>query len=378
MIQRWIQLLQDRYDTVSRRRPFLLMAVALLFTILYTGLGIASDTVYYRLSLDPFRTRLDIKPINYYQETVLQPLLANTLHLRTLDEYSLFCLTLILVGLMAFALLAVWRAGRETGALLFLLLLAHPIRGVLYGFIGMPDALTFALTVPLLFMRSPFGLGLVAALGVTNHAMFLFIVPATCALRWIADESGFRWRQLLAGVAGLAAGCVLLHGFLLHYGITLVSRYECVHNLPLIQLIHNNFSHFPMTVFSFHGALWAALAVSLAILWRPAPRYVLLALAVQAGLYATTVLTADTTRVFTLLAWAPTLHAVMVADHHVEGLHAAETQKQWRLLLLLVALGGLLLPMYSVWGGAVIPANSLPFYQSIVARFISSWATWFH
>jgi len=208
--------------------------------------------------------------------------------------------------------------------------------------------------------------------------MFLFIVPAICVLRWIAGEPGFRWRQLLAGVTGLVAGRVLLRGFLAHYGIKLVSRYDCVHNLPLIQLIHNNFSQFPMTVFSFHGAVWVALAVSLAILWQPAPRYVLLALAVQASLYAATVLTADTTRVFTLLAWAPALHAVMEAGRHVQGSQTPETQKQWRLPLLLVALAGLLLPMYSVWGGAVIPSNSLPFYQALMAHFVSGWTTLFH
>ncbi|MEI6168074.1 MAG: hypothetical protein WCS52_12860 [bacterium] len=372
MFTHWIELLQGRFEALVQRHPILLMVGATVFSILYTGLAVASDTIYYQLSLDPFRTRLDLAPANYFQETLLQPLCAHALGLKTLTAYSLFCMTLVFCGFAAFATLVAWRSHRKTAALFLLILLAHPVRGVLYSFVGMPDAMTFVMTVPFLFLNAPLALGLLALLAATNHAVFLFIIPTLCLLRWAAHEPGFRWPQLIASIAGLALGRWVLHGFLMAYGIELVSRYHCARSLPLVNLVHNNFSQLPMTLFSLHGAVWVALAASLAILWSSTPRYVLLALAAQTSLYGITFFTSDTTRVFTLLAWAPALHAVICANRHVEQSWTPASQGQWQGALLLVGLAGLLLPMYSVWGGFVIPCNSLPFYQSILAHIVAA------
>jgi hypothetical protein len=368
MIKHGMQRLQNSFDSLARRHPVWLTALALAFSVLYTGLSVASDTVYFRLSLDPFRTRCDIVPVNYFQESLLQPLLAHVLGLGSLAGYSLFCVVVVLGGFSVFAALMARRVQGGTAGLLFLLLLAHPVRGVLYSFLGMPDALTFALTVPFLFLRAPVALAFLASLMATNHGMSFFIVPALCALRWSAREPGFRWPQLVAAIVGLAAGYGLLHGFMTLYDIRVVSRYDCAIGLPIINLIHNNFSQFPMTLFSFHGVLWLALVASFGVLWSSARRYVVLALLMQVGLYGVTFFTADTTRVFALLAWAPAVHAVISANRHVESVWPAESREQWQMLLLFVGLAGLLIPMYSVWGGVVLPCNSLPFYQSLLAR----------
>jgi hypothetical protein len=77
-----LDVLYEKVQGLGRQKFwFLFLGAAFVLVILINGAGIIPEEPYQRLSQNPFITRTDIHFNNYWQETVLLPLLAYYLDL---------------------------------------------------------------------------------------------------------------------------------------------------------------------------------------------------------------------------------------------------------------------------------------------------------
>lgn len=371
MISRLIESLDHFFYTFTHRRFFLMSFLLFCFTVLINGLGIATDTVYFRLAQDPFKPRLDIIGTNYFQENLLMPLIINLLGISSLWFYTVVCFGSIAMAQGIFITMAKKVTESISTIILYLMLAIHPVIGVLYTFIGMPDCLTFLLTAMGFFVYSPLLLAILAFLGTVNHTIAAIALLALIVLRWSSRREKIGLKQLIAVIIGVVIGRLMISIFLNIYGIDIIAtRLDYIKNMPLISFVHSNFVHWPLTLYSLHGPVWIMLFLALYLCWKVDRRYTITASSIQVILYGITLFLADTTRVFTLMAWAPTLHlfyhTIMLANER----RIEDNNREIRKAFLLVGIVGLFAPVYSVWGGAVHPTNFLNFYQYLVSNLL--------
>lgn len=371
MISRLIESVDHYFVTVTQRHFIFAFLLLLGLTVMINGLGIATDTVYFRLAQDPFKTRFDIIGMNYFQENLLMPLIFNALGISSLGIYTGVCFGSIAIAQGLFISIAKQITGALPTIILYLMLAVHPVIGVLYTFLGMPDCLTFLLTVMGFFIHSPLLFAILAFLGTVNHTIAAIALLALTVLRWSSRREKIGLKQLIAVVVGVVIGRLTVWTFLNVYGIEIVAtRLDYIRSMPLIGFIHSNFVHWPLTLYSLHGPVWIILFLALYLCWKVDRRYAIIASSIQIILYGVTLLASDTTRVFTLMAWAPTLqllyHTLMLVN---EG-KIEDNTHEIRKAFFLVGMIGLLAPVYSVWGGAVYPTNFLNFYQYLVSNLL--------
>lgn len=91
MISQLIESLDHFFLTFTQRHFYFMFFLLFSLTVMINGLGIATDTVYFRLAQDPFKTRLDIIGINYFQENLLMPLIFNSFGISSLWSYTGVC-----------------------------------------------------------------------------------------------------------------------------------------------------------------------------------------------------------------------------------------------------------------------------------------------
>lgn len=349
----------------SAWRYALLCASLLLVTIGLHGLAIAGDDVYRRLAENPFEARYDINAWNYFQESPLLALIGYHTGWTSPLAFHTLCLGLVLVGFGAAATWGWLRLGAEQAPLFFLLLVVHPVTLMLLNWLGMPDALTFLFTVVVLFTRSYTLLTAVCLLGLFNHPMMLFIAPVIIGLRLVAGETGLTRWHALAVALGLALGWSLNYLYLALLQIDTFSRLDYALNRDMWVWLQFNLIHLPLSLFSLHNIIWLALGVSLLAAFPYHRAYFGWLLLAQAGFYAITFVTLDTTRVFALLAWAPTLHGVGYALHLTRDRGPERLYRQLRLALLAIGLLGLVMPDYYMWSGELRTPAFNGFYAGL-------------
>jgi hypothetical protein len=371
MISQLIESIYRFFFTFAERHFLFMLFFLFGLTVLINGLGIATDTVYFRLAQDPFKTRLDIIGINYFQENLLMPLIFNSFGISSLGLYTILCFGLIVMAQGLFITMAKQIYGHLSTILLYLMLAIHPVIGMLYTFIGMPDCLTFLLTVMGFIIYSPFLFAILAFLGTVNHTIAAIALLALTVLRWLSRREKIGLKQLIAVIIGVVIGRLMVWIFLNVYGIEiLATRYDHARNLSLVGIIHSNFLHWPLTLYSLHGPVWIMLFLALYLCWKVDRRYTIIASSIQIILYGITLLVTDTTRVFTLMAWAPTLHLLYHTLMLIDDGKIIDSTHEIRKAFLIVGIIGLCAPVYSVWGGAVYPTNFLNFYQYIVSNLL--------
>jgi hypothetical protein len=230
----------------------------------------------------------------------------------------------------------------------------------------MPDGITFLLTVLLLFSTSSGAIFLAAFLGSLNHGMMILIAPLLLLLRKLADER-IAWRSLTVALAGLAAGRGVVWGFFELSQVEIQSRLDFIVGQGLGFWAELAGRQHPLAGLTLHGAFWFGAVVCGLSAVRHNRRYAAAFLSGLALCWGITIVMLDNTRVFSLLAWAPSFHCLLYAQRHpgdsaVSGRHSAEMRR----VLLVVALLGLLSPRYYLWSGNVVATPFYSFYGSIL------------
>ncbi|HHX39897.1 MAG TPA: hypothetical protein GX715_08030 [Armatimonadetes bacterium] len=336
------------------RRSHYWFGIAFVVAIagLSNGVGIVPPDHYRRLAENPYTIRSDIAPDNYWQESVLLPVLANLAGLTLPHQFYGLCLLAILLG-------ALYLAGRlrdpsdpGLSLALFTLMAFSPLTIVMLSWLGMPDCITFILTAVALFTRSAPVLFAVCLLGALNHPAILFGVAGVMALRAGSGENAVGRRHYLACIAGFTLGTLGVKLFHLAFGIEAMSRLDFVLMRPPGEWLQMNASHVGMRIFSLLGCLWPPLAIATVMLYRRDRRYALALVMLMLAYAVITFFTEDTTRVFILMAWGAALHALVRYARTVE----AKQLRQARLVLLLSAAFSPLYPRCYAWRDSIVPA----------------------
>ena len=360
----------DRLDTwvgkTSRNHLTSAVIIMVIFALAINGMGQLRSEEYRRLAEDPFTTRKDIRDANYFQESPLLPLLAHYTRLTSRWAFNGFCVGVIVAGFLLFAALGRRRYGARLSLLLSGLLLSHPITLVLLSWIGMPDCITFFLTVILFFTRSELAVAGICFLGAFNHPVMLFAAPVLLVLRRASHEEGISYRHIVSCCLGLAGGTLAVYAFLRFTGIAADSRVGYVLQRSLTDWIGVNTAHLPTMLYSLHRSVWVALGASVLVSLSGHRAYYTTFGVSQLLLCGVTFFTRDTTRVFALLAWAPAMQCIFHSVDLAGRTGSDAIGGQLRKALTLIALIGLWVPGFYMWDGSIQAPPFTQFYTLLV------------
>ena len=283
----------------------------------------------------------------YFERDLLLPLLANTLHATSEGVFETLCLGILIGGLIWLARGLKHLVAPATAFLLFAVIVSHPVVTVLLSWLGMPDVFTFAACVVALLTASPAVLAITASVAIVNHPHAMFALPMITGLRWLAgDRTG--GAHLAALALGLAAGMATVVLLMAYWGIAPDSRISYVVNVGLDGWIAQNASVAPIAIWSMHGGVWPAVFVAAVAMWPTRPRYVMGFVAVAILSCALAFFSHDTTRILSLLTWAPAAHLVLTFSR--------DGRAPLNRVLLVLTLLALASPRLYVWEGRVVPS----------------------
>lgn len=358
--------LDDVYERVLRlgRSKFWLPALGLIFlaVILINGIGIVPEEPYQRLSENPFVTRTDIHFNNYWQENPLLPVIAFYLGLPSPTAFNILCFVILTGAFLIFALLSSRRWDSFAALIFTTLLMTSPLTTVMLTWLGTPDGLTVALTVPFLFTYSNLLVLLLSVLGATNHPAIMFAAIEILGLRWAARD-GIKLKHILGSALGLAAGYGLTRWFLAANQIEIVSRADFMLLMDAGEWLKMNALNFPTSVSSLFNVHWLILLLCLILFFKRDRVFYSLVLMFLLVNYGLTFFTLDTTRIFSLLSWGVLFecifHSYKLAGAGGEN-EGTAGQKQFLQSLILVGIASFIAPRYFSWAGEI---HTTPFYQ---------------
>jgi hypothetical protein len=356
--------LNGLYESVFRlgqNRFWLSFFEFFLLVIFINGIGLVPEEPYQRLSENPFTTRTDIHFINYWQENPLLPVTAFYLGLSSPHTFNTLCFVIITGAFLSFALLSRRRWGSAPALIFSTLLITSPLTTVILSWLGTPDSLTLALTVPFLFTHSGLLIFFLSILGVMNHPTFIIAVLEILALRWVARDK-VNFKHLIAAGVGLAAGYGLVRLFIAANQIEIVSRADFMLLRSGEEWLKLNAINLPMSIFSLFNIQWLILPVCLVMFFKRDKLFYSLALVFLLVNYGFTFFTLDTTRIFSLLSWGVLFMCIFrsfelaVSDRD----DAPQVQRQFLQSLTLIAIASFITPRYFSWMGEI---HTTPFYE---------------
>jgi hypothetical protein len=341
---------------------FLFLGLVFLFVILINGIGIVPEAPYQRLSENPFITRTDIHSSNYWQESPLLPIIAYYLKLTSPLTFNILCFVIIACVYALFAGFTFYRWGSSQALIFSTILVTSPLTTIFLSWVGTPDGLTVALTIPFLFTHSSLLVFCLAVFGMANHPTFFIAVIEILILRWAARDE-IKIRHILSTAAGVIVGYGLTQLFLAGNEIDVVSRFDFMQLKTLDIWAKMNIHNLPMSMFSLFNIHWLIFLVCALMFFKKDKRFyslVLLALLVN---YEITFFTIDTTRVFSLISWGVLFECIF----HSYKFAAIENdfksyQKQFLQALILIGIVSFVAPRYFSWMGEI---HTTPFYESI-------------
>lgn len=351
------------------RSKFWLLVLGLIFlvVILINGIGIVPEEPYQRLSENPFITRTDIHFNNYWQENPLLSVIAFYLRLSSPNAFNFLCFVILTGAFLSFALLSSRRWGSAQALIFSTLLITSPLTTVMLTWLGTPDGLTVALTVPFLFTQSSLLVFFLSVLGAANHPAFMITVVEILILRWVARD-GIKFKNILTAGIGLAIGYGLVRWFLMVNQIEIVSRTDFMLLKDMGEWLKMNALNFPISISSLFNIHWLILPVCLIMFFKRDRVFYSLVLAFLLVNYGFTFFTLDTTRIFSLLSWSVLFecifHSFKLAA--VENSNDPEIQKQFLQSLILIGVASLISPRYFSWAGEI---HTTPFYQFMRKMF---------
>ena len=345
------------------RSRFWLLVLGLIFlvVIFINGIAIVPEEPYQRLSENPFITRTDIHFNNYWQENPLLPVVAFYLGLSSPAAFNILCFAILTGAFLLFALLSSKCWGPASALIFSTLLITSPLTTVMLTWLGTPDGLTVALTVPLLFAHSSLLMSFLSILGATNHPAFMITAIEILVLRWAAQD-GIKFKHILASGVGLAAGYGLTRLYLTVYQIEIVSRTDFMLLMDTSEWLKMNALNFPMSLSSLFSIHWLILILCLIMFFKKDRVFYSLVLGFLLVNYGFTFFILDTTRIFSLLSWGVLFecifHSYKLAG--AETSEGTEVQKQFLQSLVLIGIASFIVPRYFSWAGEI---HTTPFYQ---------------
>lgn len=339
--------------------PFL--GLVFLVVILINGIGVVPEEPYQRLSENPFITRTDIHFNNYWQENPLLPVIAFYLGLTSPLAFGILCFVIITGAFLLFTLLSRRRWGSAAALIFSTLLITSPLTTVMLTWLGTPDGLTLALTVPFLFTHSGLLIFFLSIFGAMNHPTFMIAVLEILALRWAARDK-VNFKHLIAAGVGLAAGYALVRLFIEANQIEIVSRADFMLLRSWEEWLKLNAQNFPMSFASLFNIHWMILPLCLVMFFKRDRFFYSLALVLLLVNYGFTFFTLDTTRIFSLLSWGVLFVCIFrsfelaVSDQET----VPQVQKQFMQSLTLIAIASFIAPRYFSWAGEI---HTTPFYE---------------
>jgi len=362
-------ILNGSYEGIQKlgrsRYWFLFLGMVFLFVIFINGIGIVPEQPYQRLAENPFMTRTDIHFNNYWQENPLLPVIAFYLGLSSPIAFNILCFIILTGAFSLFALLTMRQLGSVPAFIFSSLLITNPLTTVLLTWLGTPDGLTVALTIPFLFTQSWLLVFLLSVFGAMNHPTFMITVIEILILRWVAKD-GIKLNHVIASGLGLAVGHTSTRLFLTVNQIEIVSRLDFMQLKDTGEWLKMNAVNLPITLSSLFNIQWLVLLLCLVLFFKRDKVFYSLVLAFLMINYGFTLVTLDTTRIFSLLSWG-VLFACIIHSYHLASLNQGndqEMQRQFLLSLVLIGIASFVTPRYFSWAGEI---HTTPFYQFIRA-----------
>ncbi|NJC97498.1 MAG: hypothetical protein FIB03_14370 [Anaerolineae bacterium] len=355
------QLYEKTLDLGRRRVWFLLLGLILLVVILINGMAIIPQQPYQELSQNPFTTRTDIHFENYWQETVLLPVIAFYLGLTSPTTFNILCFIILVGAYSLFALSSSRRWGSATALVFSTLLITSPLTTTSLTWLGTPDGLTVALTAPYLLSNSGILLFFLAILGATNHPTFIIASMEILLLRWIGRDQ-IKIRHLIVAAIGSAAGYGLVRLFLFVNDIKIVSRFDFILLKSLDEWVKMSAANLPMSIASLFNIHWLILLVCLLMFFKKDKLYYSAVFVILLINYAVVVFSLDTTRIFSLLSWGVLFHCIFHSHELARTEYGNDPAylKQFLQALIVIGIASFISPRYFSWLGEI---HTTPFYQ---------------
>ncbi|MFN8433620.1 MAG: hypothetical protein U0V18_06345 [Anaerolineales bacterium] len=356
----------DRFKT-KPLKSISIFSVTTIFTIgiiLLNGISLVPPEHYQKLSLNPFTTRTDISEENYWQENILLPVVAYYLKLNSRIVFNIFCLSIFFFSCLLFTWCSYKQRPPNVALISALILITSPTTTIILSWLGTPDSLTLAFTIPFLFTNSSSLFFLLTLLGTTNHIMFLIIAVEILTLRSISKKR-LKISYFLASVAGGIIGYFIVKIFISTNNIQiLVSRFDFIISKDIDLWINLNTKNFLISLFSLFNVQWVIILISVFIFFKVDKTYysfLILALLVNYGI---TFFTEDTTRVFSILSWGLLTECIFHSYEIILAQDNKADQVRYLNLLYVVVFLSLLFPRYYSWNGGIYVAPSTnEFYE---------------
>lgn len=331
--------------------PFSLVGFFLI-VIVTNGVSFLPFPKYQLLSIDPFSER---------QETILLPIFGYITNLNSPINFTGLCSFIILIAYTLFVFFSKRRHSVFLTILVSTILFTNPISTILLSWVGSPDGLTFLLTIPFLFVSSPFLFFILAFLGTTNHITLLFAVIEIVILRLLSREK-LRAIHLVLVIMSCALGLFIVKIF----AAGGISRFDFLISRGLSSWIDHNLSQLPLTLFSLFNVQWIILISCLIKFFKKDKIYYSFVLLFVLFNYCISFFSLDTTRIFSLLSWGVFIHCVYRSYEISQKLDPPQKQKQFQLILIVIILLSLVLPRFFSWEGVIIMS---PFHESLARIF---------
>lgn len=364
-------ILNDLYEEVLRlgrsRFWFILPGLVFLVVIFINGIGIVPEEPYRRLAENPFITRTDIHFNNYWQENPLLPVITFYLGLASSKAFAVLCFGIITGAFILFAWLSSRHWGSVPAMIFSTLLITSPLTTVILSWLGTPDGLNVALTVPFLFTHSSLLVFFLSTLGAINHPTFMIAVIEILALRWAARD-GIKLKHIIVSGIGLFTGYGLTRLFLSTNQIEVVSRVNFILLRDLGEWIKMNGLNLPITMSSLFNIHWLILLLCLVMFFKEDKLFYSLVVATLVINYGFTFFTLDTTRIFSLLSWGVLFVCIFHSFNLVRKRdeNGIEAQKQLLQALIIIGIASLITARYFSWAGEI---HTTPFYQFLRTVF---------
>jgi len=355
-------LLNSLYESIlslgRKKYWFLVLGLILLAVIFINGVAIIPQEPYQRLSENPFITRTDIHFNNYWQENPLLPIIAFYLNLTLPLRFNVFCFAIMVGAFALFAVLTYQHWGASPSLIFSTLLITSPITTVMLTWMGTPDGLTLALTIPFLFTHSGLLMFSLAIFGIANHPAFAIAVIEILILRWLTRDE-IKIRHILLTVTGIAIGYGLTRLFISSNAIEVVSRTDFMQLKDLDYWVKMNLANLPMSLSSLFNIHWLVLFVCLVMFFNRDKKFYLITLAFILINFGLTFFTFDTTRVFFLISWGVLFECMFNSYKIATSMGEAES-KQFLQALIMIGIVSILSPRYFSWAGEI---HTTPFYE---------------
>ncbi|HSG43774.1 MAG TPA: hypothetical protein VLA72_11515 [Anaerolineales bacterium] len=357
-----LDTLYEKVQELGKQKYWFLVLVLVFVVItLINGLGIVPEEPYQRLAENPFTTRTDIHFRNNFQETLLLPIIAFFLRLTTPLTFNLLCYLIIAFAYAIFAGYTHRRWGSSEALIFSIILITSPLTTILFTWLGMPDGLTIALIIPLLFTNSAVLIFLVAALGATNHIVFLIAAGQIIVLRWIS-RNAIKLQHFIAAIVGGITGVLLVNAFHSYYQIEVAPRSAFILTRSILDWTKLNSVHLPLSLFSLFNFQWLAIFVGFFMFFKWDRKFYTAVSVILVLNYGVTFLSLDTTRIFILLS-SGTFMLCLFHSHKLAIKHPSTSplhQKQFLQALLLIGMISIIAPRYFSWAGEI---HGTPFYE---------------